>query len=301
MSDDAKAIFLAAVERVSPTERAAFLDGACAGNPELRAHVEALLASHEEAGSFLEPLVSPSRNDLGLMLFRLRRLPEAEVESRAAAALSEKLVAEFPAVHAYAVGLGGSYCNVGLVVEGRGEGAAALDWYSKAIATLVPVHRAEPPHATGRRFLRTSCTRRAQVLMRLNRPAEAVADYDRALELDDGSARTSLRLGRAGALAQAGEAARALVAADEIVAVEKLSGGQLYDLACAYSLAAGAKTPLPPADGERAAVRAVDLLRQAFASGLRNVAHMLEDSDLDGLRGRPDYVELLWDLADVPH
>ena len=35
-------------------ERAAFLDAACAGQPELRAAVEALLAAHEASGDFLD-------------------------------------------------------------------------------------------------------------------------------------------------------------------------------------------------------------------------------------------------------
>ena len=59
MPNDAKAIFLAAVERATPAERDAYLDGACAGSPELRAEVVALLRSHEQAGSFLEPPVGP--------------------------------------------------------------------------------------------------------------------------------------------------------------------------------------------------------------------------------------------------
>jgi serine/threonine protein kinase len=37
-----------------PAERAAFLDSACNGDPELRREVEILLAAHAEAGSFLE-------------------------------------------------------------------------------------------------------------------------------------------------------------------------------------------------------------------------------------------------------
>ncbi|HEY1379219.1 MAG TPA: hypothetical protein VGF55_20620, partial [Gemmataceae bacterium] len=46
-------IFLVAVEKPAG-ERAAYLDAACAGNPELRAQVEALIRSHEQAGSLLE-------------------------------------------------------------------------------------------------------------------------------------------------------------------------------------------------------------------------------------------------------
>jgi serine/threonine protein kinase/WD40 repeat protein/tetratricopeptide (TPR) repeat protein len=52
-------IFLAAVEK-APVDRAAYLDAACASDAELRAQVEALVRSHEEAGSLLEqPLFRP--------------------------------------------------------------------------------------------------------------------------------------------------------------------------------------------------------------------------------------------------
>ena len=47
-------IFAAALERKSPAERAAYLDGACAGNPELRGSVEKLLRASEAAGTFLD-------------------------------------------------------------------------------------------------------------------------------------------------------------------------------------------------------------------------------------------------------
>jgi serine/threonine protein kinase len=41
-----KSIFLVAIDKGSPEERAAYLDQACAGDPRLRAGVEALLAAH---------------------------------------------------------------------------------------------------------------------------------------------------------------------------------------------------------------------------------------------------------------
>ena len=46
-------IFAAALQRKSPAERRAYLDQACAGNAELRAAVEELLAADNDAGSFL--------------------------------------------------------------------------------------------------------------------------------------------------------------------------------------------------------------------------------------------------------
>ncbi len=47
----AKAIFLEAVERHAPDHWPAFLDRACAGRPDLRGRVEALLAAHREIGT----------------------------------------------------------------------------------------------------------------------------------------------------------------------------------------------------------------------------------------------------------
>ena len=58
-----KSLFHAAVE-MDAGERPAFLDEACAGDDELRRRVEALLASHEQAGAFL---VSPALVEAGVI------------------------------------------------------------------------------------------------------------------------------------------------------------------------------------------------------------------------------------------
>jgi serine/threonine protein kinase len=50
-----------AVEHGSPAERAAFLDEACAANPERRARVEALLRAYEAAGNFLQGNPAPPK------------------------------------------------------------------------------------------------------------------------------------------------------------------------------------------------------------------------------------------------
>jgi serine/threonine protein kinase/WD40 repeat protein len=54
------AIFNEALDLDSSSHRAAYLDGACAGDPALRARVGALLAAHDRAGAFLE---SPALTD----------------------------------------------------------------------------------------------------------------------------------------------------------------------------------------------------------------------------------------------
>jgi serine/threonine protein kinase len=52
-SEDVKSIFGHAMALSSATERAAYLQQACAGDPELRAEVESLLQANSDAGSFL--------------------------------------------------------------------------------------------------------------------------------------------------------------------------------------------------------------------------------------------------------
>src|SRR5262245_6064223 len=54
--NDVEAVFLAALERVSPQERAAHVEAACAGKPEMLRRVRELLAAHD--GS-LGPLDEP--------------------------------------------------------------------------------------------------------------------------------------------------------------------------------------------------------------------------------------------------
>src|SRR5262249_678327 len=49
-----EAIFFAALEKDSPQERAAYLDEACAGDPDLRRRIEKMLAAQAQAGTFLE-------------------------------------------------------------------------------------------------------------------------------------------------------------------------------------------------------------------------------------------------------
>ena len=49
-----ESIFVTALEKTTPAERAAYLEAACAGNLELRLRVEALLRAHEQSGDLLD-------------------------------------------------------------------------------------------------------------------------------------------------------------------------------------------------------------------------------------------------------
>src|SRR5262245_31679768 len=56
-----ESIFLEALQQPSETERAAFVERACAGDAELRRGVDRLLQAHQRAGSFLRGEVGVGR------------------------------------------------------------------------------------------------------------------------------------------------------------------------------------------------------------------------------------------------
>src|SRR5947207_4003664 len=68
-------LFEAALEH-SPADRAACLDEACAGNQPLRQRLDALLARHEKAASFLEAPAAELHAAAGLNATIDRQLPE---------------------------------------------------------------------------------------------------------------------------------------------------------------------------------------------------------------------------------
>src|ERR1700678_1015193 len=59
-----KEIFFEALDKNTPQEIAAFLDGACGKNPALRVRVEALLADHFQADAFMEKLAVSAREEI---------------------------------------------------------------------------------------------------------------------------------------------------------------------------------------------------------------------------------------------
>jgi serine/threonine-protein kinase len=179
-----------------------------------------------------------SHHNLGALLAGLGRRDEAEKELRTALDLKEKLVEQFPAVPDYAVDLGNGYVNFGKLMRGQGQPEAALPWYDKAIARLQTVLAKDRRLATARLFLQNAHWGRALALTQLNRHAEAVRDWDRTIELDEGPTRNDLRLQRAVCLAQAGEHVRAVAEANALTEGKGVTGPTLYDAACVCALAA---------------------------------------------------------------
>jgi tetratricopeptide (TPR) repeat protein len=231
-------------------------------------------------------------NNLGILFRSQGKRAEAEAEYRAALDVRQALAEEFPDVPEYAVNLAGSGVNLGHLVRDGGDPAASLAWYSKAVDVLAPLLAREPGQTTARLFLRNAHAGRAEALDRLNRPADAAYDWDRAVEFTQPPERATFRAARARERAQVGQVAVAVAEVAELMNSTEWSAGQLYDLACVHALAAGKG----PTNREECAQRAVGVLRDAMKKGYRDAAQIKADPDLSALRSRPDFQQLLKDL-----
>ena len=243
--------------------------------------------------------LSRSYGNLGVVLSDLGRNPDAETAYREALALDRRLVEDFPSIPDHAVALAATNCNLGNLFQSTGRVAEAIDWYDKAIDGLEPIVTKEPRLVKARMFLRNGHAGRAQTLGKLNRPTDALKDWDRAVELSPLAQRPGVQMERAVCLVKAGEPAKATQATEEVLTTAKLPGDVLYDAACVFGLSAGAVKD----DAkllEKYAARAVEILGRAQDAGFfrqpEKVEHMKRDADLDTLRQREDYRKLLTQL-----
>jgi tetratricopeptide (TPR) repeat protein len=242
--------------------------------------------------------LAKSHSNLGLLLKDLGKLGEAESEYRAALTIQEKLAANFPAVRDHGIDLGRSYLNLGNLLSDQGRQQDALTEYAKAIRRL-EVWAKDKRLVTAREFARNAFWGRAGALTHLKRYAEAVQDWDRAIELDDGDLKIMFRLGRAVTLAHSGDHARAVAEANALAAEKAVKGATLYNAACVFSI--GSSVVKQDAKlQDQYALRAVELLTlakgQGFFKNATNVAHMNTDSDLDPLREREEFKQLIAEL-----
>jgi serine/threonine-protein kinase len=241
---------------------------------------------------------------LGHLYRGARELDKAERAFARAVARWRKLARVHAAEPEYQAGLCTSRCNRGDVARTGGRPEEALAWYARALA---------PPEKSGlgplppalRQARRDAHWKRAEVLTDLGRWDDALADWDRAVELTLVPAEKPwFRLYRTRTLAHAGRHAAAAGEVEGLVGPARGSGEFLYQLARVLALAAGVAAKdeaLPPADRQQAAdrygARAVELLDLARAAGYFRAAanrkKLARDARFEPLRRRDDFQKLL--------
>jgi tetratricopeptide (TPR) repeat protein len=236
--------------------------------------------------------------NVGRLHFYQGRWSDAEAAVQRAISEYEKRAAESGG------SLCGCYSYFGHIIRDQGKAEASLAWYDKALRTGESVLAREPRVVRGN--LRDAHQGRAEALTRLSRHAEAVKDWDRAIELDDGPRRPRFRLRRAECLARTGDttgaaadAAKAIAEADALAADANAKPDALFECAGAFALASAAGSD-DAMKAEAHAARAVGLLRRAAVGGFPNTHRMMKDAEFAPLRGRAAFADLLWNLADGP-
>jgi tetratricopeptide (TPR) repeat protein len=270
--------------------------------------IRAKLAREHPTISDYRSSLARSYHELGALYHDTGRLAEAEAIYRQSLEINERLARDHPDVPLYAVDHGRNYGRLGHLMKGQNP-QAALEWFDQAVRIHEAVCRQHPEHTDGRVFLSYDHWGRAQALTALERSAEALEDWDRALQLDNGRNRAERRVGRAGTLARIGSHARAVDEVEKGIEEGKPMGSKLYDAACVYSrcsLAVRHDEELPSTEQgrltEHYAVRALDLLTKARGAGYftspARIKQMESDPDLESVRSRADYQKFAQELKE---
>ncbi len=252
---------------------------------------------------------SASLNNLGQLLSSLDRPDEAGPALRRALELRERLVREHPKVIQYAIDLAGGYGNFGRFQRMTGHPEESLDWFGRAIQTGEDVLRREPRLVEPRSVVRNAHASRSLALAALGKYKDALADVERAMEVEgNGSRRDALLVDRALVVARLGDYRRAAADAEALTRAKRRTGPDYYKIACVLSVAsatARADARLAPEEAaqhaDSYAARAVKLLSAAYAEGYFTqagaVRDLLGNRDLDPIRTRADFQAALPDWA----
>jgi serine/threonine-protein kinase len=275
-----------------------------------------LIEAHSEKTQFRAFLAMVQEN-IGLLLSDTGRPSEAEAEFRAALAIQQRLADDNPADTKYRIGLAVTHRNLGWLLSRTGKLMNGEAEFRAALAIDRRLADDNPADTGFRASLATTHNSLGDVLAQTGRPSEAEAEFRAALAIqqglaDDNPTELSYQCDPASSLARIGKIKQREGWTSEAVALFRRavalmerfptdSAGYLYNLACYHALLAGvAAEPgsgMSAAEGRAEADRAMDTLQRAVAMGYRGLVVMQTDTDLNPLRDREDFRQLMLDLA----
>jgi len=215
--------------------------------------------------------LAQSHNHIGFLQHETGNLDLALASQEQARAINQKLADANPAVTLFEGDLAQTHQVIGSIQDQTGHPVEALASYERARAILQKLADLYPTLTLFQNRLAMSHSYVGLARQRAGRPAEAALEFRRAIAIMERL--SSLQPG----------------------------GYNLYNLACFRSSLSGIGAQ--PGSGLTAdevsslGEQAVLTLRRSIAAGLRDVAFMRRDTDLDPLRSRPDFQMLMMDLA----
>jgi serine/threonine protein kinase len=212
-----------------------------------------------------------AHHSIAWWLDRTGRKPEAVEEFRRSLQIYDRLAADHPTVTTYVSWQGNLLSILSDKLRELGQLDEALAVRERARNVLDRVADENPNVHQFQSWRASSQIYTASLLLQMGRRGEALEAYKLALERYE---RLSLKTPR-----------------------------DRYDIACAHARLAfliGAEpgpSQSPPAEAPRHVDLAMAALRQAIEGGYRDVQTILSDNDLDSLRSRPDFQQLIADLT----
>lgn len=253
--------------------------------------LEKLTTDFPEVTSYRESLAS-NFNSLANLLDDLE-LPDQSMEAyHKSIAIREKLVAEHPSITEYQVDLADVCANIASKLLGADKPAESLVWFQKTLALIEPVHVSGAKSTRSESNIMMCYEQRSMAYDKLERFAEAEADWNKFVELSPPKSKPNLRIERGKRLIRDGMVAEGIERISELTKLPSMDAEVWYECACAFSLAAS----LLPEKKLEYADRAMELLQEAVKAGYENAERLNKDSDFKSLRDRDDFKKLVTDL-----
>jgi eukaryotic-like serine/threonine-protein kinase len=155
---------------------------------------EKLVASAPDSPQY-ENVLAASYSNLAGVLMLDGRLDEARGHYQRELETRRRLSREHPGVIEYELFLGSVCCNLGELEVRSGQDALALPALDESLKTFDALLARDPRNTVGRYYASYTLSWRAGALEKLGRNAEALADWERAIALDDRD-NPALRSGR---------------------------------------------------------------------------------------------------------
>jgi tetratricopeptide (TPR) repeat protein len=249
--------------------------------------------------------VATCHRQIGVLYMLLDQADQADAAYRKALDILQPLAAAFPTDPTYANELASAYVNVGARLQYLESPRDAVDWFDRALDILDSESFRELPQLNTTRVLILSS--RALALTERERYDEALADWERALEIGTPYDRDELVVGRSGTLAYRGNYRRALSEAEARIQESNPAPLTIYNMGCLYSIAVGAVQKDKSLDeaqrnelAELYAARAMEYLIRAKAGGVYRVPvlrnRVATHRDLAPIAGRPEFQAFLKDI-----
>lgn len=246
-----------------------------------------------------------SYSNLGHLVLDKDNLTAAEASYKKALAIREKLAEAHSSNLAIQWSLQESCYNLGFLTNKADKPQEAFQWYSRSIAILQAILEHNPEHADAEYWVSLAHWGRALACESLGRHADALKDWERALEFDQGANRAQFLLRVALAFTFLGEHHGPAGEADNLSRAKDNQSETLYDLARIYARASTnvmTDERLSQADREKLAesyaVRSIEMLARTgnYFKNPANRDALRNNSDFDPLRDHEDFKNLLREL-----